>query len=460
MAKILFWPDIYLEQGHWLPCVSMAQALNATGQHTAKFIGIADCESVVNSHTRTGQASDTDMLSFVRIFDDIYPLGYTRGHQHKSINERWKPDHLLPIMNGEIDKFVACFGAEENELPDLIVGGYFAALELLMMHYRTGCKIMVSTTYLRHPQDDPGIFVTQKLLGLSDAVAEKVMQELVAIKTNDVNAATPSIATFVDPLMRARELLPCPLEFEFDNYKHNMGVIGEDAGPDSARRPVFFTEPCVTRTVRSNIPDDIKWDEIGNKKIIFATAGSQVQDYEQKARYMFQKLVALMKSPGMSEYHLVLGVGPKFMKESWIKDELPSNASAASWVDQRKAILKSSVVFIHGGLATIKEAICEDVPVVILPMGKDQMDNALRLRRKNLAVVSYAEALTIDELRELLVKAQTDPKTQVRRRAMSNLFSAMESGVNAVGNRFQYATGKRASLQVIEQALADVWSTP
>ena len=31
MSKIVIWPDIYKEQGHWLPCVNLANTLIAAG---------------------------------------------------------------------------------------------------------------------------------------------------------------------------------------------------------------------------------------------------------------------------------------------------------------------------------------------------------------------------------------------------------------------------------------------
>ncbi len=470
MANILFWPDIYLEQGHWLPCISIAQALQATGQHTVKFMGIPDCESLVTRHNATGVVGETQPLEFIRVFEEEYPLGYTKGHQHKSINERWKPDHLLPLLNGELDSRIAQFGTNADQLPDLIVGGYFAAFEALILHYRTQVRIMVSTTYLRHPQDDPGIFVTQKLLSLSDPVANKIIRDLM-VDSNDSITKTPSVDDFVEPLMRARELIPCPLDFEFDHYIHNLAKIGEDAPAGEPQKTVFFTEPCVSREETPPVESDgIDWVALQNKKVIFATAGSQVLDYENKARTVFQKLISLMKSPGMSSYHLVLGVGSKFMKEKWIKDDLPNNVSAAGWIDQRKAMNEAKVVFIHGGLATIKEALISNVPIVILPLGKDQMDNALRLRRKNLSVISYAESLSLAELRKVIVTAQNDPQIKPSRTKYLNLFKSMEgypetdSNGNPTGgiiikqigkNPFNYSDGTRASIQVIEQALAD-----
>lgn len=53
MSKtILFWPDVYKEQGHWLPTLKWADALHNAG-HIVKYMGIADCEELIASEFRT-----------------------------------------------------------------------------------------------------------------------------------------------------------------------------------------------------------------------------------------------------------------------------------------------------------------------------------------------------------------------------------------------------------------------
>lgn len=36
--SILFWPDVYKEQGHWLPTLKWADALHNAG-HTVRYMG-------------------------------------------------------------------------------------------------------------------------------------------------------------------------------------------------------------------------------------------------------------------------------------------------------------------------------------------------------------------------------------------------------------------------------------
>jgi len=431
MSKILFWPDVYLEQGHWLPAISIAQELNNSG-HTVEFMGIADCEQLVINHQKNGPAdADTVPLVYHTVFEEEYPAGYTRSNQHKSVSERWKPKHLLPMMNGALDSIMS------TGQYDLVICGYFASLEALLVHYKYEVKIMTLTTYLRHPQDDPAIRVSQNLIGLSEPVYAQFMTDVLALNPSSTNTdLITDFDEFAEPLLKAPEIVPCPIEFEFNHYKPDLGEIDAtgnlvtENGNLAGR--VFYTEPCIKRALRSDLPPaEFSVSSIpAGKKLIFATSGSQVQDYEKKARNMFQKLIGMMSSSGLGEYHLLLGVGSSLIKEDWAFEDLPANVTVESWVNQTEAMERASVVFIHGGLATIKEALYYEKPIVILPHGKDQLDNALRIRQNSLGEIGYVEALSYDGLRDLMLKAINNYQQNSNRAKMATIFNEAEEPVS------------------------------
>jgi len=418
MANILFFPDVYLEQGHWLPAVSLGQALQAKG-HTVNFMGIADCETIATSYGFT----------FYKVFADEYPLGYTRANQYKSVNERWKPDHLWDIIGGGLDDVM------KTVKPDLIISGYFASLETLIIHYKYGLKFMTTTTYLRHPDDDPAIRAIQNLVGMSEPMARKVISGATA-DVADYPYDPDDIYGFVRPLGTVHELVPCPRAFEFANY-----VFDTDTNPVNGR--VHFVEPCVTRTKTSDalskepdIWEGIPSGVIAEKRILFATAGSQVQDYKDKARRWFREMINMMGMQGMQDYHLIISVGPDLINEDW---DLPDNVSMFQWVPQLKVLSNCAAAFIHGGLATIKECIFKGVPFIVLPLGKDQMDNALRVRRCAIGQIGYPESVTMSTLQNLFLQAISNTWMNGRLKEMQLTFETNESN--------------RTSIPVIESVL-------
>lgn len=402
MSKnILFWPDTYLEQGHWLPTVVWANGLKAAG-HNVSYMGIRDCASVVQPFGYKENPTDFDNGRYHVVFEDIYPLGYTRANQAE-FGRRWKPDHVFAIANGVLDALF--LGAQK---PDLLVSGYFTALESLLLHYKYGVPFALSTTYLRHPQEDPAIRAIQNLLSFPRPVARKLMQSVMG------SAWDPSleIEDFVNPLETVDELIPCPSDFDFNTYKHGAHVR--------------YVEPCITPNESSG-DEAAFWNRIPSvPKWIYATAGSQVQDYELKAEHMFSQLIDMMNSPQMDGYHLILGVGPKLAKKKDWGHSL--RYTVASWVPQRTILQHSNtkLALIHGGLATIKECIYFKTPFVVVPMGKDQMDNSLRARRTGIANLANADTIDLASLLNVVNKTLSDPWMAARRDDMSAIFHREE----------------------------------
>lgn len=380
MAKVMIWPDIYKEHGHWLPTIHLARKLQGES-HDVEFMGIPDTESIVAPYHAT----------FNTILADIYPLGHSVENRLEPKHQRWKPHHLLPIARGDLGELFEGAGKA-----DLLISGYFTALETLILHRKYGVPFVFTTTFLRNPAEDPLTHAMTKLVHMPAAVAQRLISET-------TGGSHMSLEEFVAPLDDFPELIPCPRVFDFDD---------EERGEH--RATVHYVEPMIERDLLG--PGDPPADPIGElpegKRLIFGTAGSQVQDYEGLARQYFVSLVQMMQTAGMGDYHLVLAVGDRLMsyfteyfKIGSSSTTLPKNVSMYSWVSQLDIMEKAEAIFMHGGLATIKESVWEEVPIIIMPHGKDQMDNAMRIRRKGIGVVSRAQDLSPAELRKLFTQA-------------------------------------------------------
>lgn len=404
MSKIMIWPDIYREQGHWLPAINLAKSLQERS-HQVEFMGIPDCEGVVSPYGAT----------FHPILASIYPVGHTVSDKLEPIGQKWKPHHLMPMARGELTDLMAA------RTPDLLVVGYFAALEALILFHRHGLPFVILTTYLRHPAEDPETFVRSKLLHMSEQLMDKIM-------TTSSQDPTMTLDRFVEPLVNVQEMLPCAREFDFydEDWEHRVGTHYVE--PMILREELSAGAPGVVPDVIHPIPTD--------KKLIFATAGSQVADYEDKAKLFFQAMIDMMKTEGLSDYHLVLSVGDKLLQfflvqygvdESTGSNDLPNNVSLAAWVSQLDILEAAEIVFMHGGLATIKESISEGVPMVIIPLGKDQTDNALRIVRGSLGVLPESEELSPQNLRKVMTEVTGSKWIRQKVAAMQSIFAALDA---------------------------------
>lgn len=411
MAKIMIWPDVYREHGHWLPAVNLAKTLKDLN-HTVEFMGIPDCNSIVSPYGAT----------FKTILGNIYPLGHSLNDRLEPIGQRWKPHHLLPMCRGQ-GGIAELFAVGVK--PNVLVAGYFAGLEALILHHKYQVPFVLLTTYLRHPDEDPAMFAKTKLVFMHEQVAQKLMNLAMSRGPSDPDA---TLEEFLAPLEAAKEMIPCPRDFDYfdDDWQHGVNVT--------------YVEPMIQR-VPLNPAIQLPPNPVGlnpaiptNKKIIFATSGSQVADYEDKARQYFQALIGMMKTPGMTDYHLVLAMGDKLLAEFNIlyqidvgTSTLPSNVTLSAWVSQLEILTKAEVVFMHGGLATIKESIWEEVPIVILPHGKDQADNALRIERAGVGIAPKVDVLTPQALRKALTEVTASTWIKQRLFDMKGLFSAQEN---------------------------------
>jgi UDP:flavonoid glycosyltransferase YjiC (YdhE family) len=419
MARVMIWPDLYQEHGHWMPCINLAGSL-IDANHQVEFMGIPDCASIVAPYQGV----------FNEILGNVYPRGYSIENDMEPKGQRWKPEHLMVIVRGALD---GLFASTSSHRPALLISGYFNALETLMIYWMYGIPILTITTYLRHPSEDPAMLAKTKLLYMPRAMSRAIIDGVIARSTRPGLELGMSIDDFVKPLEDTQEIIPCAREFDFydPDWKHAANV--QYVEPMIERRSL--ARPPVAPTQNSvSVP--------GGKKLIFASSGSQVQDYESRAKAFFNALIAMANTQGMGEYHLVLAVGEKLLAELNIdygidvkKPKLPENVTLASWVSQLDVLDEASTaaVFTHGGLATVKESIWSQVPIVIVPHGKDQLDNSLRIERNGLGVTVQQEGVTAENFRKVLT--QVTASTWIRRnlRKMHDVFVIREAAKPSVG---------------------------
>jgi hypothetical protein len=453
MSKtILFWPDVYKEQGHWLPTLKWAEDLSKLG-HSVKYMGILDCQGVVEAYPIKNTNNVLVPIPFSPIFQNTYPLGYTT-ECHTSPNERWRPDHIWAIaysalgadlvnykdkLNKNLYEDAQNFRAAMTSVnPDLLVSGYFTSLESLLIHKIYGVKVVISTTYLRHPSEDPAMRAIQNLMAFSPTEYFKLvnlcrygnLKAALAAGEDSVDLLQDpevEMEEFVSDLETFDELIPCPRDYEYAHY--NPG------------EKVHYVEPCILDRdlggSDSSLFDDLIEDTIeenepteNKEKIIFVTAGSQVLDYEGKARHLFHCMCEAMKSAELSGYHLIIGMGKKLVDDyEWDEFRTMSNITFADWVPQRRILKADNLEFalIHGGLATIKECVYNNKKFLILPLGKDQIDNALRLRKYGINNTLPIEKISPKVLIDAIVKLKSDRKSRRNLKKLSDVFQDVET---------------------------------
>ena len=87
----------------------------------------------------------------------------------------------------------------------------------------------------------------------------------------------------------------------------------------------------------------------------------------------------------------------------------PDNVHVDRYIPQSLVLQRSRAVVSHGGSGSVAGALAFGLPMVLIPMGADQMLNAARLERLGLGRVLHAVRATPDDVREAAVDVLEDP---------------------------------------------------
>jgi UDP:flavonoid glycosyltransferase YjiC (YdhE family) len=80
--------------------------------------------------------------------------------------------------------------------------------------------------------------------------------------------------------------------------------------------------------------------------------------------------------------HAVVTTGPAVELDA----PVPANVQVERWIDHRELLPKASLVITHGGMGTVMTSLAHGVPLVCLPMGRDQPDVAARVTHSGAGV--------------------------------------------------------------------------
>lgn len=82
--------------------------------------------------------------------------------------------------------------------------------------------------------------------------------------------------------------------------------------------------------------------------------------------------------------------------------QIPANAEVARYIPQREILPRASVVVSHGGSGSTLGALAHGCPIVFVPQGADQFENALATAEAGAGVVVTPDRQSVPNLREAL----------------------------------------------------------
>lgn len=401
MASIVFIMDT--EEGHILPSFGLAHSLKSKG-HDISYLSIID-----NEHLATEQG-----FKFYPMLEHVYPRGYRQklkerdlpgGKKEFSKLNDVRGRHLEEIMNGAYDGFLKSLNA------DLFIINVFLYIDILLLYYKFNIRPVILTPFLREEGKTVASDCMDHIMVIPPVESYSLIEYLRSLKVEFT-----SLPEIVGPLDMFCELVLCPHELDI-NIKPaplNSNYIGPSirkAGPQQDIRTVY------------NIP--------GDKKIIYASMGSQAIRHGDLCDVFFGKMTHVMDCPALQDFHLVLNVGPEY--DTGRIKFLPNNVTVVGWVSQIAMLEVASMAITHGGLGSIKECIYHGVPMIVFPLGYDQPLNARRVMYHNLGMAGNIETVSVDDLRSHILSVAGSDVIRNAITNMQKIFRAKEEAQPGVG---------------------------
>jgi MGT family glycosyltransferase len=109
----------------------------------------------------------------------------------------------------------------------------------------------------------------------------------------------------------------------------------------------------------------------------------------------------------------------------------PPNASISDWIPHRELLPRTDVVVTHAGLSTVMTALASGVPMVCMPMGRDQPLNAQRVATLGLGI-ELSPAASADAIRDAVEGVLGDGGFRQRAKSMAESIAAYGNGAVAV----------------------------
>jgi MGT family glycosyltransferase len=117
----------------------------------------------------------------------------------------------------------------------------------------------------------------------------------------------------------------------------------------------------------------------------------------------------------------------------------PANATIARFVPHQQVLPRASIVVTHGGLGTVMAALSQGVPMVCVPMGRDQFFNAAMVERLGAGRTVTMDA-DCDTIRGVVEGILEDPQAKAAAKAMAGVIAGYGGGADAVRELEELAT--------------------
>jgi MGT family glycosyltransferase len=196
-----------------------------------------------------------------------------------------------------------------------------------------------------------------------------------------------------------------PLNQIFDHYDRvDRILIGLSAAFDfpATRLPanLRYVGPLLDQPMWAR-PWTAPWSGRAGRSRVLVSLSTSFQN-------QLSTLNRIIAALGRMDLDAVVTVGPAMAQEII---EAPTNVTILHSAPHDAIMREVSVVVTHGGHGTVTRSLTHGVPLLVLPMGRDQGDNAARVVARG-AGLALAEPATEAEIAQAVTRLLTEPHFQ------------------------------------------------
>jgi UDP:flavonoid glycosyltransferase YjiC (YdhE family) len=111
--------------------------------------------------------------------------------------------------------------------------------------------------------------------------------------------------------------------------------------------------------------------------------------------------------------------------------EVPHNVSVVDWMDPFDVLARTQLVVTHAGMGTTLAALAHGVPMLALPMGRDQDGNAERIAQLG-AGLALPPTSEVPDIRAATQRILDDPAFASAAHGVATEIAALDNGRSAV----------------------------
>jgi MGT family glycosyltransferase len=119
----------------------------------------------------------------------------------------------------------------------------------------------------------------------------------------------------------------------------------------------------------------------------------------------------------------------------------PPNVTVTRWVRHADVLPGCSLIITHGGHGTVMKALTAGVPLLVVPLGRDQPDNAARVAHVG-AGIRLRKNASVSALRTATARVIEDPRYHAAARRMASRLAAERDDNLVVDELERVAAGR------------------